>query len=125
MNLLRENEELASRRVDIRRNLIEYLRTGFPYRMHWQHPLTTEIHPYERIEQAVLMVRKHYPKQYRVLWAIWMSPDRWRSVCESLGVSPRRLSDYFAEAMDHLVFWLYNAGTFMPLDEDYDEQSDG
>lgn len=118
--LINENIEISSRRLEIRRHLVEYLRTGFPYRMHWQHPFTGEVHTYETVERAVLMARKHYPKQYKVLWSIWMSPERWREVCRQYDIPPQRYSDYFDQIADHIVFWLYQGGRFQPEEEEHD-----
>jgi len=104
--LLQKNEELLSNREKIRENFLTYLRSGFPYQLHWQHPLTGEVYEYKLIEAGVKSFRTHYPEQYKVLWAIWMSPDRWRSVCEAQGIRSAKQKRYLEYAVDHILLLL-------------------
>jgi spore coat polysaccharide biosynthesis protein SpsF (cytidylyltransferase family) len=106
--LLHKNKELDKNREIVRENFLTYLRTGFPYKMHWQHPLTGEVHNYKAIEQGVISFRRAYPEQYKVLWAIWMSPERWRVICEAYGVPPTRHKHYLECAVDHILLLLYH-----------------
>jgi len=105
--LAQENRQTIEGRQQIRRDFVEYLRQGFPYRLHWRHPLTGQVHEYKTIEKALMRFRSHYPQQYKVLWAIWMSPERWTQVCESFGIPPRRYTKYFHCAVDHIMVSLY------------------
>ena len=104
--LHKQNEERAQARQQIRENFLTYLRSGFPYQMHWQHPLTGKVYSYEEIERGVQSFRRFYPEQYRVLWAIWMSPDRWRVVCEAYGIPHNRQQRYLECAVDHIMLLL-------------------
>lgn len=106
--MLRKNQELAEGRKKVRENFLTYLRTGFPYKMHWQHPLSGEVHDYKKIEQGVMSFRSSYPEQYKVLWAIWMSPDRWRAICEAHGIPSRQHLRYLDCAVDHIFLLLYH-----------------